>query len=58
MVATLAVVAFLSELGYPVTSLVAGLGIGGLAVALAAQKTMENVFGTFFNRCRSTVSRG
>jgi MscS family membrane protein len=47
VVAALAVVAFLSELGYPVTSLIAGLGIGGLAVALAAQKTMENLFGAF-----------
>jgi len=47
LVAALAVVAFLSELGYPVTSLIAGLGIGGLAVALAAQKTMENLFGAF-----------
>jgi MscS family membrane protein len=40
-------VAILAELGYPVTSLLAGLGIGGLAVALAAQKTVENVFGAF-----------
>lgn len=47
LVAALAVVAFLSELGYPVTSLIAGLGIGGLAMALAAQKTMENLFGAF-----------
>ena len=39
------VVALLSELGYPVASLIAGLGIGGLAVALAAQKTLENLFG-------------
>lgn len=39
------VVALLSELGYPVASLLAGLGIGGLAVALAAQKTLENLFG-------------
>jgi MscS family membrane protein len=46
-VVILAVVAFLSELGYPVTSLVAGLGIGGVAVALGAQKTLENLFGAF-----------
>jgi MscS family membrane protein len=38
-------VALLSELGYPVASLLAGLGIGGLAIALAAQKTLENLFG-------------
>ncbi len=41
----LGTVAILSELGYPVASIVAGLGIGGLAVALAAQKTVENLFG-------------
>jgi MscS family membrane protein len=41
-----AVVAVLSELGYPVASLVAGLGIGGIALALAAQKTVENLFGS------------
>lgn len=40
-------VAVLSGLGYPVASLVAGLGIGGLALALAAQKTVENLFGAF-----------
>jgi len=44
-VVVLAVVALLSELGYAVTSLVAGLGIGGVAVALGAQKTLENLFG-------------
>ncbi len=35
----------LDKFGYNVTSLVAGLGIGGLAVALAAQETLSNVFG-------------
>jgi MscS family membrane protein len=43
----LAAVAVLSYLGYPVASLIAGLGIGGLALALAAQKTVENLFGAF-----------
>jgi len=43
----MAAVAVLSYLGYPVASLVAGLGIGGLALALAAQKTVENLFGAF-----------
>lgn len=47
LVLGLAAVALLSELGYPVASLVAGLGIGGLALALAAQKTVENLFGAF-----------
>jgi MscS family membrane protein len=36
----------LAQLGVSVGSLIAGLGIGGLAVALAAQKTLENLFGT------------
>jgi MscS family membrane protein len=45
LVAT-AFVALLSVLGYPVASLVAGLGIGGVALALAAQKTVENLFGS------------
>jgi MscS family membrane protein len=47
LVMAMATIAVLSELGYPVASLVAGLGIGGLAFALAAQKTIENVFGAF-----------
>lgn len=36
----------LAQLGVSVASLVTGLGIGGLAVALGAQKTLENLFGT------------
>jgi len=47
MLAAIAIVAVLSLLGYPVASLVAGLGLGGLALALAAQKTVENLFGAF-----------
>jgi len=35
----------LDNLGMDITSLVAGLGIAGLAVALAAQQTLSNVFG-------------
>ena len=46
-VIALAVVALFSQLGYPVASLLAGLGIGGIALALAAQKTVENLFGAF-----------
>jgi MscS family membrane protein len=47
LVAIAATLLFLSALGYPVTSLIAGLGIGGLALALASQKTVENLFGAF-----------
>jgi MscS family membrane protein len=46
-VAALALVALFSEFGYPVTSLIAGLGVGGIAVALAAQKSLENLIGAF-----------
>jgi len=42
----LAGVAMLSLFGFPVVSLLAGLGIGGLIVALAMQKTMENFLGS------------
>lgn len=45
VVLAMAVIAILSEFGYPVASLVAGLGIGGLALALASQKTVEHMFG-------------
>lgn len=31
--------------GFNITAALAGLGIGGIAVALAAQKTLENLFG-------------
>jgi MscS family membrane protein len=41
----LAVVAVLQNLGFNVTGLLAGLGVAGIAVALAAQKTLENFFG-------------
>lgn len=47
VVAAFAFVAVLAELGYPVTSIITGLGIGGIALALAAQKTVENLFGAF-----------
>ncbi|MFT3776520.1 MAG: mechanosensitive ion channel family protein [Minicystis sp.] len=45
-VVVVAVIATLSVLGYPVGSLVAGVGIGGVALALASQKTVENLFGS------------
>jgi MscS family membrane protein len=41
----IALVAALALFGLNVTTTLAGLGIGGLAVALAAQKTLENLIG-------------
>jgi MscS family membrane protein len=45
VVGGLALLAALDSFGFDVTALIAGLGVGGLAVALAAQKTLENLFG-------------
>jgi len=41
-----AALVMMQNLGYNVTSILAGLGIGGLAVALAAQDTLSNIFGS------------
>jgi MscS family membrane protein len=40
-----AILSILSIWGYNTSTIVAGIGIGGLAIALAAQKTIENLFG-------------
>ncbi|MEZ4458964.1 MAG: mechanosensitive ion channel [bacterium] len=41
------IITVIQQWGYDVTSLIAGLGIGGLAFALAAQSTLSNWFGSF-----------
>ncbi|MGI8961207.1 MAG: mechanosensitive ion channel family protein [Bryobacteraceae bacterium] len=41
----IAVLMTLSYWGYNTNAILAGVGVGGLAVALAAQKTIENLFG-------------
>ena len=41
----IALLSVLSAWGYNTNTILAGLGVGGLAVALAAQKTIENLFG-------------
>ena len=41
------VVVALNNAGYEVGAIIAGLGIGGLALAMAAQDTVSNVFGGF-----------
>jgi len=45
-VITMGVILILQNNGYNVASLIAGLGIGGLAVALAARDTLANFFGS------------
>ena len=41
----LAVVLLFRSAGFDVTAMIAGLGVGGIAIAFAAQKTLENLFG-------------
>jgi MscS family membrane protein len=41
----LGIILALNNVGYDVTAVIAGLAIGGLAVALAAQDTVANLFG-------------
>src|SRR5271166_5299851 len=45
LILILAVFLILGTLGFNMTTALAGLGIGGIAVAFAAQKTLENLFG-------------
>lgn len=45
-VVVMGIIAILQNNGYNVASLIAGLGIGGLAVALAARETLANFFGS------------
>ncbi|MFH0862330.1 MAG: mechanosensitive ion channel family protein [Candidatus Altiarchaeota archaeon] len=47
MIAILGLLIILSRFGIDITALIAGLGIGGLAIALASKDTVENMFGAF-----------
>lgn len=40
-----ALISWLDNLGFNVTTMLAGLGVGGIAVGLAAQKSIENLIG-------------
>lgn len=42
----IAIILWLDNLGYQVTTLLAGLGVGGVAVAFAAQRSIENLIGS------------
>ncbi len=46
LIALMAIVSWMDNIGYQVTTLLAGLGVGGVAVALAAQKSLENLIGS------------
>ena len=45
LVLIVAALAALGVMGFNLTTVLAGLGIGGIAIAFAAQKTLENLFG-------------
>ena len=45
-VVVIGVISTLGAFGYPVATALAGLGIGGIALAFGAQKTVENLFGS------------
>ncbi len=45
LIVVLGAISLMRNLGFDVTAIIAGLGIGGVAIALAGQKTIENLFG-------------
>ncbi|MDA1073933.1 MAG: mechanosensitive ion channel family protein [Proteobacteria bacterium] len=45
LLVVLATIMWLNNVGYEISTLLAGLGIGGVAVALVLQKPLEDVFG-------------
>lgn len=45
IVITIALIVWLDNIGFNVTTLLAGLGVGGIALALALQKSIENLIG-------------
>ena len=47
LLAVLVLVRFADSIGVPIAPLIAGLGVGGLAVALAVRPTLENVVAGF-----------
>ena len=46
LIITIGGLSLIQNLGYNITSLLAGLGLGGVAIALAAKDTLSNFFGS------------
>lgn len=46
LVVVLGALSVVASFGYPIATLLAGLGIGGIAIALGAQKSLEHFFGS------------
>ena len=58
LVGLILVVALLSRAGVNISALITGLGIGGVAIALAAQKTLADLFGGLSIIMRGAVRVG
>lgn len=58
LVSTLAIVIWLDNMGVNVTALMAGLGVGGLAVALVLQKPLEDILGAITLYTQQPVTVG
>ena len=58
IVALMAIVIWLDNIGVNVTALVAGLGVGGLAVALVLQKPLEDIMGAITLYTQQPVTVG
>ncbi|GGA86752.1 hypothetical protein GCM10011369_31020 [Neiella marina] len=58
LVVLFAFLIWLENLGFQATTILAGLGIGGLAVALAAQKSVENIIGAITLYISTPVKAG
>jgi small-conductance mechanosensitive channel len=62
LVVIIAILIWLDNMGFNITTLLAGLGVGGIAVALALQKPMEDVFGALSlytqQHCASVTTAG
>jgi MscS family membrane protein len=46
VVFAIGVLTVVAQFGYPIATILAGLGIGGIAIALGAQKSLEHFFGS------------
>ena len=58
IVVTIIALFWAKQAGYDMSTILAGLGVGSLAVALAAQKTLENVIGAITLYTARPVSAG
>jgi small-conductance mechanosensitive channel len=58
LVLVIGIIVVLAEFGVEVTPIVASLGIGGLAIALALQDTLANMFSGFYILAEKSIRVG